>query len=201
MEHKERTQSAEGLNTTPGRSGGQSAGPAQGGAHPEASSAASPGVLVRRLGTTEPSRQHWVPLRDSVSSVKWASSLQSLFSVKHEITNAEAICKCEALSWWLTVQKLIRPDLGQHLCLCSGSNHSHTRMEIGKRSRDVVFNVVLTLLGFELGSGFAVSFSWGSDWSRGQLGARDHSLILERAGASTLGFVGYMLSLLLLLLF
>ena len=159
MEHKERTQSAEGLNTAPGRSGGQSAGPAQGGAHPEASSAASPGVLVRRLGTTAPSRQHWVPLCDSVfSSMKWASSLQSLFSVKHKITNAEAICKGEALFWGLKVQKLIRPDLGQHLCLCSGSDHSHTRMEIGKRSRDVVFNVVLTVLGFELGSGFAVSF-------------------------------------------
>ena len=69
-------------------------GPAQGGAHPEASSAASPGVLVRRLGTTAPSRQHWVPLCESVfSSMKWASSLQSLFSVKHKITNAEASVK------------------------------------------------------------------------------------------------------------
>lgn len=159
MEHKERTQSAEGLNTTPGGKRGAVCGPSARGAHPEASSAASPGVLVRRLGTAAPSRQHWVPLRDSVfPSVKWASSLRSLFSVKHEITNAEAICKCEALFWWLTVQKPIRPDLGQHLCLCSGSDHSHTRMEIGKCSRDVVFNVVLTLLRFELGSGFAVSF-------------------------------------------
>lgn len=56
------------------------------------------------------------------------------------------------------MQKLIRPDLGQHLCLCLGPNRLHTRMEIGKCSRDVVFNFVLTLLRFKLGSGFAVSF-------------------------------------------
>ena len=88
------------------------------------------------------------------SSMKWASSLCSLFSVKHEITNSEAVCK---LFWWLTVQKLIRlSDLGQHLC--SGSDRLHTRMEIGKCSRDMVFNVVLTLLRFKLGGGFAVSF-------------------------------------------
>lgn len=57
------------------------------------------------------------------------------------------------------MQKLIRlSDLGQHLCLCSGSDHLHTRMEIGKCSCDMVFNVVLTLLRFKLGGGFAVSF-------------------------------------------
>lgn len=189
-----------GLNTAPGRTGGQAAGPVQRGALPEASSAASPGVLVRRLGTPAPSRQHWVPLWVSVfSSMKWASSLCSLFSVKHEITNSEAICK---LFWWLTVQKLIRlSDLGQHLCLCSGSDRLHTRMEIGKCSHDVVFNVILTLLRFKLGGGFAV-FSWGSDCGQegsSGLGTTDSSW--KAPGVSTVGFVRYMLSLLLLLLF
>lgn len=28
--------------------------------------------------------------------------------------NAKAVCKCEVLFWWLTVQNLIRTCLGQH---------------------------------------------------------------------------------------
>ena len=65
--HEERIQNTRGLNTAPGRTGGQAGGLAQRGALPEASSAASPGVLAHRLGTPAPSRQHWVPLWVSCS--------------------------------------------------------------------------------------------------------------------------------------
>lgn len=80
--------------------------------------------------------------------------------------DAEAGCRREALFWWLTVQDLLRPDLGQHFCLCSGPDHLNTRMKIGKHSRDAIFNVVFLLLRFKLGNWFEISFPRDSDCGR-----------------------------------